>query len=98
MLTPKAKVWKVLKEVKKTVPQIDMYKQSLLWKHKVPRSEANSQPLAWQTWDASIMLPGRHRSSDKLTTLFKPYHARCYGRTSFEIKRLKHGSIATCKQ
>jgi len=30
MLTPKAKVWKVLKEVKKTVPQIDMYKQSLL--------------------------------------------------------------------
>jgi len=49
MLTPKAKVWKVLKEVKKTVPRIDMYKQSLLRKHKAPSSEANSQPLAWQT-------------------------------------------------
>jgi len=43
----------------KLIPWIEMCKQSLLQKRKVLRWEANPQLLAWQTWDVSVMLPGR---------------------------------------
>jgi len=83
------------KSKEKLVPQTEMCKQSLLRKHKAPRWEANPQPLAWQTWDISVMLPGRRRLSDTLTALFKPRHARQYGGISFELRRSMGGSVAT---
>jgi len=62
-----------------------------LRKPKAPSQEVNPQPLAWQTWNPSIRLPGQCQLSDKVTTLFKPRHARRYGRISFEIGRSMGG-------
>jgi len=70
----------------KLVPQIEMCKQSQLRKCKASSWEANPQPFTWQTWNISVMLQGRRRLIDKLTTLFEPRHARRYGGISFEIR------------
>jgi len=66
-----------------------------MW-HKVQSWEVNRnpQPLAWQTWNLSVMLRGRRHLTDKLTALFKLHHTRQYGGISFEIRSMG-GSVAT---
>jgi len=39
----------------KLLPWIETCKQSLLWKYKAPRSEADRKPTAQQTWDTSLL-------------------------------------------
>jgi len=36
-----------------------------LRKRKAPSQEANPQPLAWQTWEVSVRLPGQCRLGDR---------------------------------
>jgi len=51
MLTPKGKVWKVFKKVKKNWSH-ELKRASIhLRKRKAPSQKANPQPFAWQTWN-----------------------------------------------
>jgi len=79
MLTPKPKVWNVLKkEKKKWSPELKC--ATLLPKRKSPRCESNQKPLAQQTSNVSTTLQCWCHSNGKLNVLFEPHHARRFNR------------------
>jgi len=97
MLTPKGKVWKVMKKLKKNRSHKLKHASIYLRKRKAPNQEVNPQQLAQQTWNLSVRLPDQCQLSDKVTALFEMRHGRRYDRISFEIGRSMGGSVAISK-